>query len=220
MACPSSRALALLALVLAAGASLSAHRRDEHLQAARIGVELDRADVELDVTPGIDVADALIAAIDGDHDGVLAETERHEYAQQAIGHLLFTIDGERRALQLVAASFPDVASLRRGEGTVRLQSRATFAESDEGTHHVQFVNNVPLARSAYLANALVPDSPRVMVTAQHRSVDQRDITIDYTVAGNRRGAWFAPLAWSTAALLVVLPVGVRLFRDRARSPRA
>ena len=56
------------ALICTAAVGLSAHRRDEHLQAARIAIELERVDVELDITPGADVADALVSAIDGDHE--------------------------------------------------------------------------------------------------------------------------------------------------------
>ena len=34
----------------------------------------------------------------------------------------------------------------------------------------------------YLVNALVPASDRVAVVAQRRDVDQRDVTIEYTLA--------------------------------------
>jgi hypothetical protein len=123
-------------------------------------------------------------------------------------------------VHLLSASFPDVAAMRRGEGTIRLQGRAAISEQAPGAHHLRFVNAVALAHSAYLANALVPDSPRVMVTAQHRSVDQRDFTIDYTLADDGRGAWFAPLVVAIATGLVVAPLGRRLFASRSRSSRA
>ena len=35
----------------------------------------------------------------------------------------------------------------------------------------------------YLANALVPASDRVMVAAQRRDIDQRDLVIDYMLIG-------------------------------------
>ena len=109
--------------------------------------------------------------------------------------------------------------MRRGEGTIRLHSRAAISAQDSGAHQLRFVNAIALARSAYLANALVPDSPRLLITAQHRSVDQRDVTIDYTVATNGH-VWAAPLAWSVAAGMVMLPLGFRLLRARDRSARA
>jgi hypothetical protein len=46
----------LAAIVLAAGAGLSAHRHDEYLQAARIAIDPDGVRLELSLTPGIAVS--------------------------------------------------------------------------------------------------------------------------------------------------------------------
>ncbi len=62
----------LAALALLAGTIVSAHRLDEYLQAARIDLQRDGVRIALDLTPGSAVADALIAAVDRDHDGVAA----------------------------------------------------------------------------------------------------------------------------------------------------
>ena len=42
-----------LALTIAGGAGVSAHRRDEYLQAARLAIDPGRVQLELDLTPGI-----------------------------------------------------------------------------------------------------------------------------------------------------------------------
>ena len=60
----------VLTTTVAASIAVSAHRRDEYLQAARLAVEPDRVELELDVTPGIAVADATIADLDRDRDGM------------------------------------------------------------------------------------------------------------------------------------------------------
>jgi hypothetical protein len=52
-----------VAAACAAGAGVSAHRLDECLQAARIAIEPDHVGLELDLTPGRAVADAIIADI-------------------------------------------------------------------------------------------------------------------------------------------------------------
>jgi hypothetical protein len=219
MRCPDRQAAGALglALALAAVVGLSAHRRDEHLQAARIDVELDHVEVELDLTPGIDVVDALVIAIDRDGDGTLSDAERDAYAGHAIADLAITLDSQLRALHLVSASVPDLASLRRGDGVIRLRGRAALGEVAAGRHALRFVNGHALRRSAYLANALVPDNPRVAVTAQHRTVDQRDITIDFTIADDGRGPWMTPVVVSGAAILMVAPLGWRLLNRRARA---
>jgi hypothetical protein len=44
-------------LIAGTASTASAHRRDEYLQAARIAVGPDRVRIELDLTPGMAVAD-------------------------------------------------------------------------------------------------------------------------------------------------------------------
>ena len=47
-------------MILAGVAVVSAHRRDEYLQAARLALDPGRVQIELDLTPGIAVADAIL----------------------------------------------------------------------------------------------------------------------------------------------------------------
>jgi hypothetical protein len=51
--------------------------------------------------------------------------------------------------------------------------------------------------SAYLANALVPESDRVAVTAQRRDRDQTEVTIEYRVDGGPKAG---TLAWVVGGL--------------------
>ena len=69
----SLRGIVLAPMIFVVGATdLSAHRRDELLQAARIGIAADRVELELSLTPGIAVADDVIGTIDRDRDGVFS----------------------------------------------------------------------------------------------------------------------------------------------------
>jgi hypothetical protein len=82
-----------------------------------------------------------------------------------------------------------------------LHIQATFPEVAARSHQLHF-NNAHLAgQSAYLANALVPESARVAVTAQRRDRDQSELAIEYTVHG--RGAT-ATLAWVLRSLTAAL----------------
>ena len=54
----------MLAAAVAAGTGISAHRLDECLQAALIDIAPDRITLELDVTPGVAIAESLIPEID------------------------------------------------------------------------------------------------------------------------------------------------------------
>src|SRR6476619_7436329 len=79
--CRSSAAPLLAAAVFAAlSAPMSAHRRDEYLQAARIALAPDYARIDLDLTPGIAVAETVLADIDRDRSGTISADEARDYA--------------------------------------------------------------------------------------------------------------------------------------------
>jgi len=111
------------------------------------------------------------------------------------------LDGRSLPTRVRASSFPDAAAVRRGEGTIRLDVEATVPDLSPGSHRLLFRNAHLAGHSAYLANALVPESDRVAVTAQRRDRDQSELTIEYTVPGGSAAASLAGiLSRLTAAL--------------------
>jgi len=198
-------AIALLAAV-AAGVALSAHRRDEYLQAARLAVEPDRVELELDLTPGIAVADATIADLDRDRDGVLSAEERRACVGQVLDALVFELDGRPLHVEAIGSTFPGLDDFRRGEGTIRLHAAIVLSDQADGDHQLSFRNTNHRDGSVYLANALVPKSDRVTITAQRRDPAQRDLTIDYVLRSRPAApapAWL-PAAMAGAAILAAL----------------
>jgi len=168
-------------MTIVGGVSTSAHRRDEYLQAARIAVEPDAVRIELDLTPGIEMAAAVIADIDSNRDGSLSIEERRAYSNQVLSALQVEVDGKPLQVELADSGFPETEAMRRGEGTIRLQLATTVPGQSTGTHQVLFRNNHHRDSSVYLANALVPTSDRVAVTGQRRVGDQSELTIDYVM---------------------------------------
>ena len=180
------RAVLALTATLVTGTDVSAHRTEGYLQAARIDLEPDRALITLDLTPGIAVADSFMTALDHDRDGVLSAEEQRAYAAQVTRAL--TLEVDERALQprVLSWRYPDLSALHRGEGTIRLRVQAAFPTVSAGSHRVRFRNAHLAGHSAYLANALVPESPRVRVTAQRRASDQSALTIEYVVLDSNK----------------------------------
>jgi hypothetical protein len=178
-------ALILLApMALAFGARASAHRLDEFLQAARIGVERDRVQLEMNLTPGTAVADGVIREIDADGNRALSPEEQQAYATQVLSTLALHIDQTPPLhLELAATNFPDIAALRRGDAAISIRSAVVVPSLTAGTHRIFFRNQNPTANSVYLANALVPEGDDVAVTGQQRDGDQRELTIDFVVSG-------------------------------------
>jgi hypothetical protein len=161
-------ALTLL-LVLMAGVWTSAHRRDEYLQAARLAIEPDRVQVELDLTPGIAVAEAVLA------------DEARAYSARVLSAIALDIDGMPLGLELVDTALPALDAVLKGEGTTRIQAVASMPRLADGLHHLRYRNAYRSDIGVYLANALVPASDRVAIAAQRRDVDQRDLVIDYAL---------------------------------------
>src|SRR6185436_6731481 len=119
--------------------------------------------------------------------------------------LTLEIDGTPARAQLGVIDVPDGEAMRRGEGTIRIQSTATLTRLSIGPHQLLFRNRHHPDRSVYLANALVPDSDKVTVTAQRRDVDQRELIIDYVLRAapaTPAGAWL----WGSIAGAMVLSV--------------
>jgi hypothetical protein len=183
--------------MLVAGTNVSAHRTEDYLQAARIGVEPDRVLITLDLTPGIAVADSFIAALDHDRDGSLSTEEQRAYTAQVMSALEIEIDERPLRPQALSWSCPEPSAFRRGEGTIRLNIQATLPNVPGGSHRLLFRNAHLAGHSAYLANALVPENARVAVTAQRRDRDQSELTIEYTVRADGPGA---TLAWLLSSL--------------------
>ena len=168
--------------------------------------------LELDLTPGITLAEAIIADIDRNRDGALSQDEQRHYAGSVLSAMALEVDGTPVRARLTTASFPDVAAMRQGEGIIRLQSTATFPRPSTGPHQLLFRNGHHPDRSVYLANALVPASDAVAVTAQRRDTYQTELTIDYML---RAGSATSTDAWllGSVAAAMVLALGIRRSRS-------
>ena len=202
------------ALVIACGVSLSAHRRDEYLQAARIALAPDRLDIALDLTPGIAIADGVIAGIDRDGDGTASLVVQQAYVSGVARALAVSVDGQRLPLTVEAARFPALDSFRRGEGSIRLQLSAAMPRLIDGAHHLVFRNAHRPEAGAYLANALMPETNRVVITAQRRDQAQRQLTIDFVLQTSPAVEW--PFAIGIGGVLAGVILRSRSLRGRAR----
>jgi len=179
-------AFAIALLVAIAGANtVSAHRRDELLQAARIGVAADRIELEISLTPGIAVADEVIGAIDRDGNGVLSAEEQRDHAALVMAATELRIDGEVVNTGVGTATYPLLDELREGDRSIELRSTVTIPRLSAGRHEIAFTNGYRRDISVYLANALKPDSERILIASQHRDPAQHTLAIDFTIDGNR-----------------------------------
>lgn len=165
--------------------------------------------LELNLTPGIDLADAIVADIDRNRDGSLSQDEQRAYGSVVLSGLTLEVDGSPVRAQLTAATFPDLETMKRGEGSIRMQLAGTLPRLSAGPHQLLFRNRHESNRSVYLANALVPATSDVTVMTQKRDTNQTELTIDYLL----RAAPPRPApAWLLGSLAVAVVLSGLLIR--------
>jgi hypothetical protein len=198
--------IAVLAVaVTGLGAPADAHRLDEYLQATRIEIAAGKVAIELDLTPGANIAQQVTGWIDTDRDGRVSAYETAAYGRQVLESLAVSLDHEALTLELVDFRAPDPAEMSLGVGQFRLRAIAVIKGTAGGLHQLTVVNSHQPQGSIYVANALAPDDRRIAIVAQRRPRDQHAITIDFDVAGGSAGTrigWLiggltgvAALAW-------------------------
>ncbi len=162
----------------------SAHRTDEYLQATRLSIDLERVDLEIDLTTGVAMASEVFSWIDTNRDRQISRGEGQAYAQEVIHSLALSVDGKPLPIRFVDISFPQFREMSLGIGAIRLRATATAPAVDSGHHQVSFLNLHRPRSSVYLVNALVPANPRIQLADQRRDFGQHGLTLDYTVAGD------------------------------------
>jgi hypothetical protein len=201
-----------IAVWLATLPSAGAHRLDEYLQATRFSIDLQRIDLEIDLTPGVAVAAQVLSWIDTDRDGAISRSEGEAYARQMLRSVTLSVDGVPVPVALVESHFPPPADMNLGVGAIQLRATARVPPTGAGRHRVSFLNMHRPELSVYLVNALVPADSRIQIVDQKRDRVQHGLTLDYTVAGN-------PPSPRTLALLAGLFLAGRLLWLSLRGTR-
>jgi hypothetical protein len=183
--------LAAIVFALALPAKPAAHRLDEYLQAARLSLARDRITLEVDLTPGANIASAIVPLLDRDGDNTISPIEAAAYGRVVLADLVLELDGRPVALTLTHVEAPSIDEMRDGSGTIQVRAAGTVEAVAAGRRRLDFRNNHYPAGSVYLANALMPDDRDVGVVAQTRDPRQREIRIEYDV----RPRWSARLLW-------------------------
>jgi hypothetical protein len=194
----------------------SVKRLDEYLQAMRVGIDIERVNLEIDLTPGVSIARQVTGWIDTNADGQLSQAEAVTYGQQVLSTLALSVDRHAVPLSLVDVQVPSVDDMARGAGTIRLRASASTASRKNGRHQLIVVNSHHPEASVYLANALVPGDASIHIASQQRDREQHELTIDYDVglaAGWLRMSWLLG-ALAILAITTVLRRGVGRFTSR------
>jgi hypothetical protein len=201
----------LLAL-LALPCTVFAHRLDEYLQATLVVIESDRIRLQINLTPGVAVAEQVLALIDRDRDGIVSTNEIATYSELLKHDLILRLDRRSLEMKLTSSYFPGPEELRTGWGFIQMEFSARPGRLAAGAHKLSLENQHLPSASVYLVNAAQAASGLVQITKQIRNENQSTGEIQFTF---RPPPNFSR-AFGCFVLLLILVVSVSAGAQRVR----
>ena len=171
--------LPLLFALIAFPPAVFAHRDDQYLQATLVAIEPSGVRLQINLTPGVAVAEQVLAKIDRDRDGAISKNEAAAYAELLKRDLALRVDGRTLELKLSASEFVEPADLRTGSGTIQMEFSAIFGPLAAGPHKLTLENRHLTTISVYLINATQPRFATVQITRQKRNENQSSGEIEF-----------------------------------------
>jgi hypothetical protein len=110
---------AVMLVSVAVATVASAYRLDEYLQAATFALQGNHVEVQMRLTPGVEVYGRVLAAIDTNGDGVISGAEQQGYAEQVSRDLSLKIDDRPLQLRLISSTFPKLEEMKEGLGDIQ-----------------------------------------------------------------------------------------------------
>src|SRR5262249_28761794 len=212
---------ALLLALLAFRSCAWAHRLDEYLQATLVAIEPDEMRLQIHLTPGVAVAEQVLALIDRDRDGVISTNEAAGYTQALQRGLVVRVDQRKLELNPAPSRFPTPAELRTGWGIIQMEFSVTPRGLAEGAHKFTLENRHLPEASVYLFNAAVPKTRSVQILRQIRNENQSEGEIEFSFHPTTNPYRTVGIVALLTAPLVVLSLrGRRAGREFSRSGRA
>ena len=154
-----------------------AHRLDEYLQATLVAIAPRQVKIDLSLTPGIAVASNVVSIIDLDGNRVVSPQEEVAYGKRVLSDLTVSVDDKPIRLRVAGSKFPVMSEILEGVGSFQLQLEAPLPRLNSGVHQLRIENrHLPLI-SQYLANALVPELPTVLIQRQDRNEAQTSYSV-------------------------------------------
>ena len=171
----------LLSGLFAFPSATLAHRLDEYLQATLVTIEPGEVRLQINLTPGVAVAEQVLHLIDRNRDGVISTNEATAYAKLLRRDLTLRLDQRKVELKFTSSNFPAPTELRTGWGVIQIEFSATNGPLLAGAHTLILENRHLHGLSVYLFNAAQPRSGSVHVITQKRNVSQNIGEIEFIV---------------------------------------
>jgi hypothetical protein len=160
-----------------------AHTLDEVFQGAYLTLAPGEVRLELDVTAGINVAEAVLRVLDADADRTITEAEAEEYARYVLAHSTLSLDGVAVSWRLDRVIVPAYANLELGSDTIKIHAVAERSDTP-GEHAVAYRNSYTPPEARPTANVFLRPGEGwdYRITRQQRGDDGRELIVTYTVS--------------------------------------
>jgi hypothetical protein len=211
------RRLPVLLALIAFPSAAFAHRLDEYLQATLVEIEPGGLRLQINLTPGVAVAEQVLAVIDHDQDGVISTNEATAYAELLKHDLIVRLDGRDVELRLAASKFPPPVELRTGWGIIQLEYAAVPGPLAAGAHSLTLEHRHLSSVSVYLINAAMPKSDAVQITRQTRNDNQSTGEIEFTFHSPPHPSSAGGILTALVVLFAAVFVATRLWA-RGKAP--
>jgi hypothetical protein len=198
--------------------TLLAHQLDEYLQATLVVIEPDRVRLQINLTPGVAVAEQVLALIDRDRNGVISTNEAVAYCELLKRDLIVRLDQRELKLKCTASYFPGPAELRTGWAFIQMEFSATPGSLTVGEHSFRIENRHLANISVYLVNGAQPASSSVQIKKQTRNQNQSTAEIRFTLQRPRKSFGGLGLVALLLVLLVSVCAGARGAGQKAQHP--
>ncbi|WP_395745429.1 hypothetical protein [Prosthecobacter sp.] len=167
-------------VLLALPSVVRAHQLDEYLQSTLVVIEPASIRLQMILTPGVSIAEKVLALMDGNADGVLSTEEGAAYAALLKRELSLQLDTQDLELKLTASDIPTPAELRTGAGIMQMEFTAVPDTIAAGPHTLTLRNRHLPSVSVYLINAAKPKTATIQINRQTRIENQSAGEIAYT----------------------------------------
>ena len=172
-------------LLIAGGLALwphlvSAHPVDEMVQGAYIMLAPAKIGLELDLTPGSEVVQTLVDAIDLNRDGVLDDAEGQAFGENVIAQSRLHVDEANLPLSIERISMPSSEALIAGSQTIQIFATAT-RDDGVGEQTLVYENAYAPVKTLRMSNIFLQPGNgwSYEVVGQTHGLDGATLTVDF-----------------------------------------
>jgi hypothetical protein len=171
-----------VALALLSGWA-GAHPVDEVVQGAYLTLTPGKVLLELDLTPGSQVAGTMLKALDVNGDGKASGAEARAYAVKVLKQSTLTLGGVVVPWTLDTVTVPPLNILKIGGDTLKIYASARRQDA-AGGQVLGYQNRYQPVKSQWIANIFLQPAGgwQYQVTGQTHSSGGQQLTVNYTAS--------------------------------------